>query len=140
MLLILFSGQLFASCKQPVTESANQVQAAEPAVVTAPDQGNPVLKNINVAEARKLMAENKDLVILDVRTPGEVSQGIIKGAVVIDIKDPAFLEKVNKLDKSKPTLVYCKVGGRSARAADAMSQQGFKTLYNLNGGYDAWKK
>jgi rhodanese-related sulfurtransferase len=77
-------------------------------------------------------------VLLDVRTPEEVAAGIIPGAVNIDFTAPDFAEKIAGLDKDKTYYVYCKVGGRSAKAIDKMKGTGFKSLYNLEGGYDAW--
>lgn len=95
--------------------------------------------NITVDQFKEKLAQSTKPVILDVRTPGEVAQGVIEGATVIDINDAAFIDKVNALDKNVPTVVYCKVGGRSATACAAMADLGFKELYNLQGGYDAWQ-
>lgn len=103
------------------------------------DQTTPVAKDINTDEAKKLIEAKKDLVILDVRTAEEVSQGTIPNAKVIDIYNPEFEKLVALMDKSKPTLVYCKAGSRSKKACDAMAKLGFKELYNLDGGYDSWK-
>lgn len=95
--------------------------------------------NITVDQFKAKLAQGTKPVILDVRTPGEVALGVIEGATVIDINDAAFIDKVNALDKNAPTVVYCKVGGRSATACAAMADLGFKDLYNLQGGYDAWQ-
>jgi rhodanese-related sulfurtransferase len=43
------------------------------------------------------------------------------------------------LDKNKPVLVYCAAGGRSASAAKDLKKAGFKKVYDLEGGYDAWE-
>ena len=86
------------------------------------------------------MRVNKDVVVLDVRTPNEVAQGIVQNAVIIDIKGNDFDEKIEALDKSKTYLVYCRSGGRSVKACNKMSEQGFSKLYNLKGGYTAWSK
>jgi rhodanese-related sulfurtransferase len=102
-------------------------------------QNSPISKDINAADAKKLMETKKDLVILDVRTAEEVSQGTIPNAKVIDIYNADFEKMVSMMDKSKPTLVYCKAGSRSKKACDAMTKLGFKELYNLEGGYDSWR-
>jgi rhodanese-related sulfurtransferase len=102
-------------------------------------QNSPISKDINAADAKKLMETKKDLVILDVRTAEEVSQGTIPNAKVIDIYSADFEKMVSMMDKSKPTLVYCKAGSRSKKACDAMTKLGFKELYNLEGGYDSWR-
>ena len=77
-------------------------------------------------------------VLLDVRTPGEVAEGAIPGAMNIDFSAPDFTEKISALDKEKSYFVYCKGGGRSSKTADEMKEVGFTKVYNLEGGYDAW--
>lgn len=94
-------------------------------------------KNINVDEFSKLM-NDKNTVILDVRTPGEIKAGKIKGAQEINVTNLAFSKKIKGLDKSKTYLVYCRSGNRSGRACSIMEKEGFEQLYNLSGGYSAW--
>ncbi len=94
-------------------------------------------KNITVTEAYALIESNSDIQIIDVRTPDEWSNGIIENAIKINIKDSDFATKLAELDKDSPTLVYCKSGGRSARATVIMEELGFRELYNMLGGYDA---
>jgi len=84
--------------------------------------------------------EKLDALVLDVRTKQEVDQGIITGAVNIDFLQQDFAERISELDKNKTILVYCKVGGRSGKAADLLVGKGFKHVYNLEGGYDLWKE
>lgn len=86
------------------------------------------------------MRVNKEVIVLDVRTPSEVAAGVVDNALVIDVNGNNFDEKIKALDKNKTYLVYCKVGGRSAKACNKMSEHGFPTLYNLKGGYTAWAK
>jgi phage shock protein E len=96
-------------------------------------------KVVGVAEAESLIASKKVL-ILDVRTPAEFSSGHIAGATNLDYTAPQFRTKVAKLDKGQPYLVYCAVGGRSARASRIMSELNFKSVYDLDGGIKAWEK
>jgi rhodanese-related sulfurtransferase len=95
-------------------------------------------KNINSEEFKKIQEENPDAVVLDVRTAGEVRGGKIPGATNIDIMDQQFAEKVEKLDKDKTYLVYCRSGNRSGQACGIMAGKGFDKLYNLNGGVGGW--
>ncbi|MCB0479160.1 MAG: rhodanese-like domain-containing protein [Crocinitomicaceae bacterium] len=82
---------------------------------------------------------NKEgIIILDVRTPGETSRGMIPGAVEIDFRGANFEKEVEKLDKSKPVYIYCASGGRSKSAQEKMSSLGFKETYNLLGGFNNW--
>jgi len=85
-------------------------------------------------------AMNKEnIIVLDVRTDGEVAQGVIPGAIQIDYMDnEEFKEGIAQLEKNKEILVYCKVGGRSAKAASYLKENGFTSIYDLKGGYDAW--
>lgn len=100
---------------------------------------NPTYKDIDVAEFKTRMLES-NAVILDVRTPSETAQGIIEGASIIDFRANDFSEQIDKLDKNKNYLVYCRSGGRSAKAAEIMNKKGFKSVCNLEGGYMAWSK
>lgn len=87
----------------------------------------------------KLNAD-ENAVILDVRTPEEVAQGIIPNAIVIDIyKGQGFIDDIQKLDKTKTYYVYCKSGGRSGQACGVMNQLGFENVYNLIGGFTDWQ-
>lgn len=101
---------------------------------------NTIAKDITVAEIRTLQQEKPNLQILDVRTPGEIAEGKIDGSIAIDIQSKSFKLKVGALDPNQPTMVYCKSGRRSARAMKLMKNMGFNEVYNLKGGYIAYKK
>ena len=72
--------------------------------------------------------------VIDVRTPAEYAAGHLPGAINIDVESPTFAAEIGALDPSTAYAVYCHSGRRSALAADAMSQAGFTTVYNLDGG------
>lgn len=91
-------------------------------------------------EFQQKLKTEKDAVLLDVRTPEEVQQGYLKGSVNIDFKASDFKEKISKLDKNKTYFLYCAAGGRSGKTADMMEEMGFKKIYNLMGGIDAWQE
>ncbi len=80
-----------------------------------------------------------DYLIVDVRTPEEFENGALPRAVNISITSLDFPFEINKLDKEKPVMIYCKAGSRSARAAVAMKALGFDKIYELDGGYMAWQ-
>jgi rhodanese-related sulfurtransferase len=97
------------------------------------------LMQVNSAEAKKLIDKEKAQ-ILDVRTKQEWNEdGYIQGARLVDFYAKDFLEQVAKLDKTKPVLVYCAVGGRSSRAAKKLMDGGFTKVYNLTGGIYQWQ-
>ena len=91
---------------------------------------------INEVSSRLL----KKGVLVDVRTAEEFSEGHLPKAVNIDVKKEEFIEDIQKLRKNKTVLLYCRSGKRSARAAQIMDSLGFKKVYNLDGGYLAWKE
>lgn len=97
--------------------------------------------SVNTIDA-KLFAEklktNENPQLLDVRTPEEYSVEHIGDAKNVNWNGDDFVAKVNSYDKSKPIFVYCKVGGRSAQAANKLAELGFKEIYNLNGGIMKW--
>jgi rhodanese-related sulfurtransferase len=98
------------------------------------------VKNIDANEAEKLLQENKKVVVLDVRTPKEFTAGHIAGATNINFYDADFEKKLIALDKARPYLVHCAVGGRSAKARELMKTLQFKSIYHLEGGLKAWEK
>ena len=59
-------------------------------------------------------------------------------ADLIDINSPTFTDEVGRLDMSKPYLVYCRSGNRSARAVEIMEDIGFGEIYELANGIQAW--
>jgi rhodanese-related sulfurtransferase len=112
------------------------LSAFMPACQSQPASGTQTL---NAPAYEEAMKKNPGAIILDVRTPGEVqADGVLEGAIVIDFYDPKFMEKVNKLDKTKPIFIYCRSGARSGRAMDMMQKAGFVSVVNLQGGTLAW--
>lgn len=103
----------------------------------AKSTANSGYEDINVEQFKEKMTA-QDVVILDVRTPGETAAGMIDGAMEIDFRSDNFKTQITALDKDKTYLVYCKSGGRSSSACDMMQEMGFEKLYNLDGGYTRW--
>ena len=79
----------------------------------------------------------KNAVLVDVRTPEEYNEGHVEQAININWFDADFQEQVNELDKKKTIYVYCKKGGRSAKAAQMLDSLGYEVV-DLLGGYDAY--
>ena len=82
----------------------------------------------------------KNIQLVDVRTPDEWHEGVIENALLINFFDDDFKAELNKLDKTKPIAVYCKSGGRSGKTAKLLLEIGFKEIYDLKGGYLNWTK
>ena len=98
---------------------------------------NSSFQDINSDEL-ELMIKKEDLVLLDVRTPTEYSNGHLISAVNINYYGENFDDEIDKLDKLKPIVVYCKSGGRSSKSALKLVEKGFEKIYNLKGGFDQW--
>ncbi len=96
---------------------------------------------ISVDEAHVLMSENKEMYVLDVRTPEEHAAGHIKGTNALsnwhDWKN-AFMNLKPAPAIDQPLLVYCRSGTRSNAAAEWLSSHGFTQVYDLAGGFSAW--
>ncbi len=92
------------------------------------------------ALAFKALREKEDAVVLDVRSPAEVSEGVVPDYTMINFTAPSFRDEIRKLDKSKTYLLYCRSGNRSGQACRVMTDMGFEKLYNLQGGIKAWNK
>ncbi len=119
--------------------TAANVKAQTNHPATAAPDTNSIVKLVEPAEAQKLIADKK-VMVLDVRTAAEFASGHVHGAVNLDTRDPDFQAKLAKLDKTRPYLVHCAVGMRSAKACTAMDKLDFKTVYDLKGGLTAWQK
>ncbi|MFN4234310.1 MAG: rhodanese-like domain-containing protein [Bacteroidia bacterium] len=94
---------------------------------------------LNANDFEKKILSEKNIQLIDVRTPEEFQQGYIKGAKNINIYSSTFEQEINKLDKTKPVYIYCRSGNRSKSAAQILSKNGFKTIYDLQGGIGAWQ-
>ncbi len=90
-------------------------------------------------EEMETLLELDDVQLVDVRTPEEYKEGYIEKSQNIDYQSPTFLEDISRLDKTKPVLVYCQSGGRSARCAEKLKEAGFIKIYDLEGGISKWK-
>jgi len=118
--------------------SCNQKKTGE-STISSPDKTEISLKNVDAVTFKKLVEAGQGT-ILDVRTMGEVAQGHLPNAFAADIYQRDFVEKINQLPKDKEVYVYCAVGARSSQAAQVLISNGFKNVYNLNGGIIAWSR
>jgi rhodanese-related sulfurtransferase len=82
--------------------------------------------------------QKKGMVLLDIRSYKEYEQGHIAGAVHVPLADIG--DKIKKLKKDKEIVVYCRSGNQSIWAIKRLMGMGYKNLYNLKGGYSAWKR
>ena len=96
------------------------------------------VKLVTATEMKSIL-DLEDVQLVDVRTPEEYDSIHIDGAQNIDFRSPTFDDDLSKLDKSKPVVLYCKGGGRSAKCARKLKSAGFEKVYDLDGGISKWK-
>jgi rhodanese-related sulfurtransferase len=101
-------------------------------------QGQTGTQRLAADAFERKMNSTPEKIILDVRTPQEYAGGHLSNATLVNFYDSDFKQQIGQLDKSKPVFVYCKGGVRSAKAAQILSQSGFKEVYELQDGYDSW--
>ena len=104
--------------------------------------------NIDSAELARLSASG--VVVIDIRTEPEWKEsGVIAGSKLMTFFDekgradpPVWLEKVKQVAKpDQPVILICRSGNRTRAATQFLSQQaGYKTVYNVSGGMNAWFK
>ena len=95
------------------------------------------MEEITPTELKQRLDNGDDLQIIDVREDSEVAIGRIPNSKHIRLAE--VLSRMDEIDPSRETVVHCKMGGRSARAIDALQRSGFKgKLINLRGGIIGW--
>jgi len=90
------------------------------------------------ALVERIEAGDPELVVLDVRTPGEFSEGHVPGAV--NISHDELESRLGELEgaRHKDVVVYCRSGRRAGVALDMLEKAGFKRTYHLEGDYLGW--
>jgi len=98
------------------------------------------VSSITWQEAHELTKEypTGEVTFLDVRQPKEYKSGHLPGAKLIPMGE--LDSRLGELDKEKPIVIYCAIGGRSRVAAQMLAGKEFKKIYNLTGGIKAWQK
>jgi rhodanese-related sulfurtransferase len=95
------------------------------------------MEEITATELKQRLDNGDDIQILDVREDNEVAVARIPGSVHIPLGQ--VLSRMNEIDPNRETVVHCKMGGRSARAIEAMKRLGFQgKLINLKDGIIGW--
>ena len=98
--------------------------------------------DITTAEAYNLIQNNQDdsgFIILDVRTPEEYENGHIEKAVNLDYYSATFVDEIDRLNRNRTYLIYCRGGFRSRLTLETMRGLGFREVYNMLGGIIKWE-
>ena len=117
LIFLVFNSLIFLNCQTKTSNSLVLVTVEE-------------MKEISKLEGMQLV---------DVRTPAEYATGHIPNAQNIDFLDAEFEMNIQSLDKSKPVIIYCQRGSRSAKCASKLIANGFVKVYDLDGGFAQWE-
>jgi monothiol glutaredoxin len=95
----------------------------------------PSIRQLSAPELKTLMDSGELFELIDVRTARERALAAIEGSRLLD---QACLDDLRQLDRDTPIVFHCHHGVRSQQAAEYFQREGFRNLYNLRGGIDAW--
>lgn len=93
-------------------------------------------RDITSRDAMAVMKNKKNVVFVDVRTPGEYRQARIQGALLIPVDQ--FERRAGEVPKKGPVVIYCAVGSRSRMAAQHLARLGYPEVYNMYDGLVGW--
>lgn len=107
--------------------------------VSIEEEEDEIVTNVTIQEAKELINEKEDLVILDVRTKEEYDAGHIEGAIQIPVAE--LERRIDEIEDymDNPILVYCRSGNRSSKAVSILLENDFNEIYHMNQGYMRWK-
>jgi len=95
------------------------------------------MQEMTATELKQKLDNGEDIQIIDVREPNEYETARIPNSIHIPLGQ--ILNRMSEIDPSRETVVHCKMGGRSAKAIEALTRAGFSgNLTNLKGGITAW--
>src|SRR5712691_10196826 len=105
--------------------------------ITQQTETKSTMEEITATQLKQRLDQGDDIQIIDVREPHEYEIGQIPNSKLIPLGQ--VLNRMNEIDPDRETVVHCKMGGRSAKAIDALQRSGFPgKLANLKGGITAW--
>ena len=102
--------------------------------------GEETIRNISAEEAKQILENDKDVIVLDVRTPEEFSNGHIKNAINIDFYAPEFKGNIAKLSPDKTYILHCRSGARSSKALNTLKDAGISNILHMNHGFNEWRE
>ncbi len=97
-----------------------------------------MIKEIDASALETRIAEGDDFLLLDIRSAGELAQGVLPNAVHIPMH--LIPLRISELPKDKDVILYCHSGARSYHACAYLAQQGYSNAVNLRGGILAWAR
>ncbi len=97
-----------------------------------------MIKEIDASDLEARMAKDGDFLLLDIRSAGELAQGVLPDAEHIPMH--LIPVRMSELPKDKDLILYCHSGARSYHACAYLAQQGFDNAVNLRGGILGWAR
>lgn len=120
------------------SENASGGDKNNPVATSESATKEPISKVISADEFENGIQSSTPINLIDVRTPEEIADGFIEGAILMNFNAPDFANQLKTLDASVPTFIYCRSGGRSGQTAKMLQDLGFKEVYDLKGGITEW--
>ncbi|EDM43899.1 thioredoxin [unidentified eubacterium SCB49] len=124
----IFCSVAFVSCNEHSTQDKQQIEGEV-----------STIRVVSPKEVYDAIKEDTLMQLIDVRTAEEFGVTHLKTSQNICVTTPGFKERAAKLDKSLPVYVYCKKGGRSAKASKILAEMGFTQIFDLQGGITNWE-
>lgn len=97
-----------------------------------------MVKEIDSAALQSRLAAGDDVHLVDIRTPGEIAQGVLPNASYLPMH--LIPVRMSELPKDRDVILYCRSGARSYHACSYLIQQGFDNVVNLRGGIIGWAR
>jgi phage shock protein E len=98
-------------------------------------------QSLDPSDLAAFLKANPKAQLIDVRGVDESrAAGTIPGAKVAPLNSPTLDQMAKSLDKTQPTVVFCRSGMRSRMGCQFLAKQGFANLYNLSGGHMAYQR
>ena len=142
---------LVAGCNETPKQETATVEKKAPAAVAAVAPATPAqsVEAAPAAEAPKATITDIDwnkalemskagAVLVDVRTPAEVAEGMAPGAINIPLQE--IEQRLSEFPKDKDLLIYCRSGKRSMAASNFLIENGYDKVFNVVGGFLAFPK
>jgi len=103
-------------------------------------EARATIKEVSIADVKKMIDTKENVIILDVRDKNEIEEGRIPGAMNISRGMLEFKAGMVLQDRNARIIVYCGLDLRSPLATRTLNELGYKNAVNMAGGFKAWKE
>ncbi len=122
----------------PLIHMGPAMEIQQAMAVQPKEQNEKVFKTVTPDQAKNLIDTRKEILVVDIRSPQELTEGVIEGSTLIPLWD--VVKRKKTIPQDRPVMLICAVGGRSLTLGKLLSANGYPEIYNLKGGISAWKK